>query len=50
MLENTAPDSVLDDLLAIAERRLIEVTRPDILDSISISVTRSTRPVIFIKE
>ena len=50
VLESTAPDSVVDDLRAIAEKRLIEVTRPDILDSISISVTRSTRPVIFIKE
>ena len=50
VLKSTAPDSVVDDLQAIAEKRLVEVTREDILDSISISVTRSTRPVIFIKE
>ena len=37
VLESTASDSVLDDLRAIAEMRLIDVTRPDILDSISIS-------------
>ena len=50
VLESTAPDSVVDDLRAIAEKRLVEVTREDILDSISISVTRSKIPVIFIKE
>ena len=50
LLKNTTPDSVVDDLQAIAEKRLIEETRPDILDSISISVTRSTSPVIFIAE
>ena len=50
VLKNTAPDSVVDDLLAIAEKRLVEVTREDILDSISISVTRSKIPVIVIKE
>ena len=32
VLESTASDSVLDDLRAIAEKRLIDVTRPDILD------------------
>ena len=46
VLESTASDSVLDDLQAIAEKRLIEVTRPDILDSISISVVRSKSPVL----
>ena len=50
VLKSTAPDSVVDDLRAIAEKRLIDVTRPDILDSISISVTRSTVPVLVIKE
>ena len=46
VLESTASDSVLDDLQAIAEKRLIEVTRPDILDSISISIVRSKSPVL----
>ena len=46
VLESTASDSVLDDLQAIAEKRLIEVTRPDILDSISISIVRSKHPDI----
>ena len=49
VLESTASDSVLDDLRAIAEKRLIDVTRPDILDSISISIVRSKSPVINIK-
>ena len=44
--ESTAPDSVLDDLRAIAEKRLVDVTRPDILDSISISIVRSKNPVL----
>ena len=46
VLESTASDSVLDDLRAIAEKRLIDVTRPDILDSISISIVRSKSPVL----
>ena len=46
VLENTAPDSVLDDLRAIAEQRLVEVMRPDILDSVSVSVVRSRSPVL----
>lgn len=46
VLESTAPDSVLDDLQAIAEKRLVEVTRPDILNSISVSVVRSKSPVL----
>ena len=46
VLESTASDSVLDDLRAIAEKRLIDVTRPDILDSISISIVRSKHPDI----
>ena len=50
VLGDTVPDSVLDDLRAIAEKRLVEVTRPDILDSISISIDRSPVPVIVIKE
>ena len=46
VLESTASDSVLDDLRAIAEKRLIDVTRPDILDSISISIVRSKSPIL----
>ena len=46
VLESTASDSVLDDLRAIAEKRLVEVTREDILDSISISIVRSKSPVL----
>ena len=46
VLESTASDSVLDDLRAIAEKRLIDVTRADILDSISISVIRSEHEII----
>ena len=46
VLESTAPDSVFDDLRAIAEKGLVEATRPDILDSISVSVTRSKSPVL----
>ena len=46
VLEATASDSLLDDLRAIATDRLIEVTRPDILDSIAISVIRSRGPVL----
>ena len=50
VLADAAPDSVVDDLRAIGEKRLIEVTRPDILDNISVSVTRATVPVLVIKE
>ena len=46
VLESTASDSVVDDLRAIAEKRLIDVTRPDIFDSITISVVRSEVPVL----
>ena len=46
VMESTASDSVLDDLRAIAEKRLIDVTRPDILDSISISIVRSKSPIL----
>ena len=45
VLEDTASDSRLDDLRTMATKRLIEVTRPDILDSITISVVRSQGPV-----
>ena len=38
VLESAASDSILDAILAIATERLIAVTRPDILDSISVSV------------
>ena len=50
VLENTTPDSILDELLAIAEKRLIEVTRKDILDNISISIVRSKHPNISVLE
>ena len=46
MLESTASDSILDDLRAIATKRLIDVTRPDILDSITITVVRSGGSVL----
>ena len=38
MLESETSETTLDDLRAIATKRLIAVTRPDILDSISLSV------------
>ena len=40
-LELTASPSVLNDLRAIMTQRLIEETRPDILNTISLSVVRS---------
>ena len=40
VLESTASSSVVGELQAIAEKRLIELMGPDILDTISISVTR----------
>ena len=46
VLESTASVSRLDDLRTIATKRLIDVTRPDILDSITISVVRSKGPVL----
>ena len=46
VLEDTASDSRLDDLHTIATKRLRDVTRPDILDSITISVVRSQGPVL----
>ncbi len=49
-LKDSAPDSILDDLQAIAENRLVELAGPDILDSMSVSIVRSPVPVIFIKE
>ncbi len=50
VLSDSAPDSFLDDLQAIAEKRLIEMTRADILDSISISIVRSENPTLVILE
>ena len=40
VLKSAASSSVVDELQAIAEKRLIELMGPDILDTISISVTR----------
>ena len=45
-LELTASPFVLNDLRAIATQRLIEETRPDILDTISVSVVRSPYPIL----
>ena len=45
-LELTASPFILDDLRAIATQRLIEETRPDILDTISVSVVRSPFGVV----
>ncbi len=50
LLADSAPDSVVDDLRATAEQRLFEVMGEDMLDSVSVSVTRATVPVILIKE
>ena len=46
VLESTASDSVLDDLRVIATQRLIDETRPDILNTISVTVVRSRHPVL----
>ena len=46
VLESTAPDSVLEDLRAIAKQRLIDETRPDILNTISIGVVHARHPVL----
>ena len=45
-LELTASPFILDDLRAIATQRLIDETRPDILDTISVSVVRSPFPML----
>ncbi|MFP3974869.1 MAG: S1 family peptidase [Dehalococcoidia bacterium] len=45
VLEGTASDSVLDDLEAIAAKNLTDATRPDILNSITVSVVRSNHNV-----
>ena len=45
-LELTASPFVLNDLRDIATQRLIDETRPDILDSISVTVVRSPFPVL----
>ena len=41
VLESGASDSVVEDLKAVAEAKLIEGTREDILDSVGVSVIRS---------
>ena len=46
VLESTAPDSVLDDLRAVAAQSLTDATRPDILNSITTSVVRSNAQVL----
>ena len=46
VLESTASSSVVGELQAIAEKRLVELMGRGILDSISISVTHSESPVL----
>ncbi|MFW6195027.1 MAG: hypothetical protein ACOC5M_00715 [Chloroflexota bacterium] len=46
VLEDAAPDALLDDLRVIAEQSLIDATMEDILDSIGVSVVRSAHPVL----
>lgn len=46
VLEDTASDTVLDDLRAKATKALIDATRPDILNYIKIDVAYSTRPTL----
>ena len=46
VLELTASPFILDDLREIATQSLIDETRPDILDTISVSVVRSPFPVL----
>ena len=46
VLDITASSSVLDDLQAIATQRLIDETRPGILNTISVSVVRSNFGVL----
>ena len=46
VLESTASNSVVGELQAIAEMRLVELMGPGILDTISISVARSESPVL----
>jgi hypothetical protein len=46
VLEDTASDSVLDNLRALAAQKLTDATRADIVNSITTSVSRSTRPVL----
>ena len=46
VLESTASDSVLDDLQTVASKDLLDATRTDILNSITVSVVRSDREVL----
>ena len=46
VLDSTASASVLDDLGAVAVKSLTDATRPDILNSITISVVRSDHPIL----
>ncbi|HET7846919.1 MAG TPA: hypothetical protein VFL72_05455 [Acidimicrobiia bacterium] len=45
MLESTVSDSVLQGLQVVAKKNLIDATRADILESITISVVQSIREV-----
>ena len=46
LLEGKASDSVLEDLNALAVKSLSDAIRPDILDILTVSVTRSESPVL----
>ena len=50
LLESTVPDAILDDLTAVAAKRLIDATRPDILNSIEISVIRSEGSILSVDD
>lgn len=46
LLESEASDSVLDDLNVLAVKSLNDVIRPDIPQTITVSVVRSESPVL----
>ena len=50
LLESTVSDAILDDLTAVAAKRLIDATRPDILNSIEISVIRSEGSILSVDD
>ena len=50
VLEDTTPDSVLSDLRAIAKAGLTTATRADILNGITVSVSKSTQPILGVSE
>ena len=50
VLERGVPDSAIEELTALAEAKLIEETRADILDSVGVRVVQLEREVITILE